>query len=287
MPPPRGCLVCGAIGSAICLAIGLGMAIGGAVTAGLASERDAATDFRELEGQCTIAEAWVTRRETKSDKKYECWDDWDYHFCLPGAETKVVGLNSTCTPMYQSKKDSIKVCEGRCSSCGGGTTPKFQVNEAVECWEPAPGYDPGFPYDCGNPPCYKIFDPAVEVAAAMIIGAILTPLGVIFLAIAIGIAVFVGCMCKRQSNQPPPPAATYNPQPGVAMVPVATATAQLPNQMPVAQPMGMAVAQPVGAPPMAVAQPMAMPVAQPSAYPQAAGYPQATGYPTAAGYPKV
>ena len=274
MPPPRGALFWEAICSAICLVIGLGMAIYGVRLASAANEADAATDFRELEGQCTIAEAWVTRRETKSDKKYECWDDWDYHFCLPGAETKVVGLNSTCTPMYQSKKDSIKACDrNRCSSCGLRTKPKFQVNEAVECWEPAPGYDPGFPYDCGNPPCYKIFDPAVELESAMILGPILISVGVIFLAIGLCVAVFVGCMWKRQSNKPPPPAATYNPQPGVAMVPVATATAQLPNQMPVAQPMGMAVAQPVGAPPIAVAQPMAMPVAQPSAYPQAAGYP--------------
>ena len=132
MPPPRGALFWEAICSAICLVIGLGMAIYGVRLASAANEADAATDFRELEDQCTIAEVKVNRRtECKKDgdkRRCECWDDWDYHFCLPGAETDVVGLNSTCTPMYQSKKDSIKVCEGRCSSCGGGTTPKFQVN---------------------------------------------------------------------------------------------------------------------------------------------------------------
>ena len=290
MPPPPGCLVCAVIGSVICFMGGLGMTLSGALMASSASERDAAEDFQKLEGQCTIAEAWVTRSEDRSGNDYKCWDYWEYRFCLPG-------LNSTCTPMYKSRQESIKVCDRRCSRCGDRTTPFFQVNERVECWEPAPGYEPGSPYDCRNPPCCKIFDPADEVTAAVAVGAVLTSLGVVFLCIAVGIAICVRCALMRQSNQRSYQSST--PQPGVAMagamVPVATTTAQVPMAMaqPMVQPVAMAVGQPVGAPPMAYpqataatgypqAQPMAMPVAQPSAYPQAAGYPQATGYPTAA-----
>lgn len=287
MPPPPGCLVCAVIGSVICFMAGLGMTLSGALMAGSASERDAAEDFRKLERQCTIAEASVTRREDRSGNDYKCWDYWEYRFCLPG-------LNSTCTPIYKSKEESIKVCDRRCSKCGGRTTPFFQINERVDCWEPAPGYEPGSPYDCRNPPCYKIFDPADEVTAAVVAGSVLMSLGGVFLSIAVGIAICVCCAAKRQSNQ-----RSYQssiPQPGVAMVPVATRTAQVPMAMaqPMVQPVAMAVAQPVGAPPMAYppatavtgypqAQPMAMPFAhQLSAYPQAAGYPQATGHPTAA-----
>ena len=290
MPPPPGCLVCAVIGSVICFMGGLGMTLSGALMASSASERDAAEDFQKLEGQCTIAGAWVTRREDRSGNDYKCWDYWEYRFCLPG-------LNSTCTPMYKSREESIKVCDRRCSRCGDRTTPFFQVNERVECWEPAPGYEPGSPYDCRNPPCYKIFDPADEVTAAVAVGVVLTSLGVVFLCIAVGIAICVRCAVMRQSNQ-----RSYQssiPQPGVAMVPVATATAQVPMAMaqPMVQPVAMAVGQPAGAPPMAYPQataatgypqaagypqPMAMPVAHPCVYPQAAGYPQATGYPTAA-----
>ena len=293
MPPPPGCLVCAVIGSVICFMGGLGMTLSGALMASSASERDAAEDFQKLEGQCTIAGARVIRREDRSGNDYKCWDYWEYRFCLPG-------LNCTSTPMfmYTSRQESIKVCDRRCSRCGDrATTPSFQVNERVECWEPAPGYEPGSPYDCRNPPCYKIFDPADEVTAAVAVGAVLTSLGVVFLCIAVGIAICVRCAVMRQSNQ-----RSYQssiPQPGVAMVPVATTTAQVPMAMaqPMVQPVAMAVGQPAGAPPMAYPQataatgypqaagypqPMAMPVAHPCVYPQAAGYPQATGYPTAA-----
>lgn len=254
------------------------MTLSGAIVAGSASERDAAEDFRKLEGQCTIAEAWVTRREDRSGNDYKCWDYWEYHFCLPGL------YNSTsCTPMYKSKGESIKVCDRRCSRCGGRTTPFFQVNERVECWKPAPGHEPGSPYVCHNGPCYKIFDPADEVTAAAVVGAVLISLGVVLLSIAVGVAICVRCAAKRQSNQ-----RSYQsslPPPGLAMVPVATTTAQVPIAMaqPMAQPVVMAVGQPVGAPPMAYPQVIAATgYPQAAAYPQTAAYPQATGYPTAA-----
>ena len=49
------------------------------------------------------------------------------------------------------------------------------------CWEPVPGFIPEYPYSCGNKPCYKIFDPADDVEAAVGYSTNLTVLGVLFL----------------------------------------------------------------------------------------------------------
>ena len=205
------------------------MTLSGALMASSASERDAAEDFQKLEGQCTIAEAWVTRSEDRSGNDYKCWDYWEYRFCLPG-------LNSTCTPMYKSRQESIKVCDRRCSRCGDRTTPFFQVNERVECWEPAPGYEPGSPYDCRNPPCYKIFDPAGEATAAIELGAVLLAIGVVISSIVVAVVVAVWCYCMRKKAEAQQPAATQYASPGGGMQVAA---------MPVAQAMPVTAAQPV------------------------------------------
>ena len=232
----------------------------------------------------------MTRREDRSGNDYKCWDYWEYRFCLQ------LYLHSDV--QVQGRVD--QVCDWRCSRCGDQTNPSFRSTSASSAGSLRQDTSPA-PHDCRNSSCYKIFDPADEVTAAVAVGAVLTSLGVVFLCIAVGIAICVRCAVMRQSNQ-----RSYQssiPQPGVAMVPVATTTVQVPMAMaqPMVQPVAMAVGQPAGAPPMAYPQataatgypqaagypqPMAMPVAQPCVYPQAAGYPQgAAGYPQATGYP--
>ena len=34
--------------------------------------------------------------------------------------------------------------------------PRHAADEEVTCWEPSSGYEPGYPYKCGNSHCYKV-----------------------------------------------------------------------------------------------------------------------------------
>lgn len=139
----------------------------------MASQSDAATDFRQFSAPCTIARAVVTRREEVrrrksgsgktrryTDQDY-CVEDWTYYFCLPG------DAGSSCSS-YASKSKTFETRVYTDTDCQTGTSEPvagrtFTQGQQVKCWEPVDGYTPGEPYTCGNQPCYMIFDPSEEL----------------------------------------------------------------------------------------------------------------------------
>ena len=235
MTPMARVSVCGGIA----LLVGLGLAISGAAVLSTALARDPDTDFSDM-GVCKIDNTSVTRKTDSSTTRsgdgrqrteYTCNDEYVYTFCLPNSDT-------SC---YDSKTDTKQVCGRRCEECTNtDTTPTFVDGEETQCWEPAPEYTPGFPYVCGNMPCYKIFDPAGEATAAIVLGAVLLPIGVVISSIVA--AVFAWCCCMWKKAEQQQPAATQYASPGGGM--------QVAAAMPVAaaqpvQPVAMAIAMPV------------------------------------------
>ena len=218
--------------SGIALIVGLGLAISGATVLATALANDPATSFSDM-GVCKIYSTSVTRKTESSTRtengrqrtEYTCNDEYVYTFCLPNSDT-------SC---YFSKTDTKQVCGRRCEECTNtDTTPTFSDGEDTQCWEPAPEYTPGFPYVCGNTPCYKIFDPAGEANAWIVLGAVLLAIGVVISSIVV--AVFAWCYCMRKKAEAQQPAATQYASPGGGMQVAA---------MPVAQAMPVTAAQPV------------------------------------------
>ena len=94
----------------------------------------------------------------------QCYANWQYSFCVdtgPGSAVSACG--------YQSRTEEKLVCDGPCSDCNKAATPTFVPDQQTKCWKPAPGFNPiDTHYRCGNTPlCYKIFDPAHDVKAAI------------------------------------------------------------------------------------------------------------------------
>ena len=231
MSPMARVSVCGGIA----LLVGVGLAISGAAVLSTALANDPATSFSDM-GVCKIYSTSVTRKTESSTRtengrqrtEYTCNDEYVYTFCLP-AELQF------CS--WDSKTDTKQVCGRRCEECTNtDTTPTFEAGEDTQCWEPAPEYTPAFPYVCGNPPCYKIFDPAGEATAAVELGAVLLAIGVVISSIVV--AVFAWCYwyCMRKKAEAQQPAATQYASPGGGMQVAA---------MPVAQAMPVTAAQPV------------------------------------------
>jgi hypothetical protein len=130
----------------------------------------------------------------------------------------------------------------------------YSLDELVTCWLPAAGEAPSEPYKCGNPPCYKVLDPASEHASDMRVGAILMAVGFAFL--------LLGCCCfcractvqarMRRAGAltvPPPPAAMA----AAYSLPAAGGVVMLPSG-------GGAIPGAVSGIPIAVAQPVGPPV---------------------------
>ena len=154
MPVHQICIVSAFIAAGCCGFIGFALGLSGAVVLGISASRDPEKDFNLLHYPCTVEYVNVDRRETHHRRdnrdEYECHDHYWYGFTVPERTT-----------VYESKEVRTKVCDNRCSRCGGPTAPHFDVNETTECWQPVEGFEPEFPYSCGNrPECYKIFDPA-------------------------------------------------------------------------------------------------------------------------------
>ena len=229
--PAQKC--CVSVSSGIALLVGIGLTISGAAFS-TALARDPATDFSDM-GVCKIYSTSVTRKTESSTRtengrqrtEYTCNDEYVYTFCLP---TNL----QFCS--WKSKTDTKQVCGRRCEECTNtDTTPTFVDGEGTQCWEPAPGkYPPPFPYVCGNTPCYKIFDPAGEATAAIVLGAVLLSIGVVISSISA--AIFAWCCCMWKKAEAQQPAATQYASPGGGMQVAA---------MPVAQAMPVTAAQPV------------------------------------------
>ena len=230
VPSQKDCVI---VCSGIALLVGVGLTISGATVLSTALKRDPATDFSDM-GVCKIDNTSVTRKTDKTTTRtqngrqrteYTCNDEYVYTFCLPNSDT-------SC---YYSKTDTKQVCGRRCEECTNtDTTPTFEAGEDTQCWEPAPEYTPGFPYVCGNTPCYKIFDPAGEATAWIVLGAVLLAIGVVISSIVV--AVFAWCYYMRKKAEQQQPAATQYASPGGGMQVAA---------MPVAQAMPVTAAQPV------------------------------------------
>ena len=89
-----------------------------------------------------------------------------------------------CNSLGRNKEVTFSRQYEKCDKCKSRTTtPMFAVGRLKRCWEPVPGFIPEYPYSCGNKPCYKIFDPADDVEAAVGYSTNLTVLGVLFLLI--------------------------------------------------------------------------------------------------------
>jgi hypothetical protein len=140
---------------------GLGVAGYGAYAlfAGLSTNPNAV--FEVIAGGCTILSVNVSRWESNA-QGYSCYDKYVYHFC---------DQNSDCYPSQETDK---KVCGERCGVCRDRTTaPDYEEGETVECWKPAPGASPAFPYVCGNVACYKMHDPANVALNQVVLGGII------------------------------------------------------------------------------------------------------------------
>ena len=155
----------------------------------------------------------------------------------PNPNPSPLDANSTCSPAYTSKTERISVCDvnsdwdwsvskpsdpnrrpGYGGRCTDTSTPTFTVSQQTKCWEPTPkfleisneeagSHEPGggferFPYACGNFPCYKIFDPAVELAGADDTGSILLPIGVVRTLMALGLVFWTYRKWKRHKSHP-------------------------------------------------------------------------------------
>jgi hypothetical protein len=240
--------------SGIALLVGLGLGVAGAAVLATALARDPATDFSHI-GVCKIDNTSVTRKtvkkeyETEKKKLYKCNDEYVYTFCLPNS-------NTSC---YDSKTDTKQACGARrCEECSSDTTPTFEYGEETQCWEAAPEYTPGFPYVCGNTPCYKIFDPAGEATAAIVLGAVLLPVGVVISSIVA--AVFAWCCCtwkKEALRQEALWRRSSALRQEALRQPAATQYASPGGGMPVVAAMPVAAAQPVQPVVMAIAMPVA------------------------------
>jgi len=157
-----------------------------AVRTGEAAGADPAADFRPFPQLCTVTSStyeWDSKCEDDMSEHchYQCHANWQYSFCVdtgPGSAVSACG--------YQSRTEEKLVCDGPCSRCNKAATPTFVPDQQTKCWKPAPGFNPiDTHYRCGNTTiCYKIFDPADDLKAAidenktpLIVGVILLLIG--------------------------------------------------------------------------------------------------------------
>lgn len=136
--------------------------------------------FRRLDTDCRIVRAYyhLDQFTSKTGRGSTCTDVYTYEFTHqrePGAETH----------NYRSGEE----VHGSRKCYGGAAPPALQAGTDVPCWEPANVLgvrERSHEYNCGNPQCVKVQDPASHVHAER--GAHLLP-------IAAGVAAVLAGSC--------------------------------------------------------------------------------------------
>lgn len=181
---------CGIVG-AVALVCGAVLLPLGLAQQAEASDVDPSEDFASA-GTCKIrtvnhrAEAYTEGSPEKNEGP-KCMDIYSYQFVYQG-------------DTYMSREERIKRGSGRCDSTQR-VAGSFSVDEETPCWRS--NGDVSHLYRCQNDPCMKIFDPAEEIKDAQntaqaytIAGAVLLPVSVLFLAVAVVAFRKGGCKCK-------------------------------------------------------------------------------------------
>ena len=145
-------------------------------------------------GTCKIRtvnhrEEAYTEGSPEKNEGPKCMDIYSYLFEYQGST-------------FMSREERIKRGSGRCES----TQPvagSFSVDEETACWRANGDISQRDMYRCENDPCMKIFDPAKEIEDAQntaqaftIAGAVLLPVSMLFLAVALVAFRKGGCNCK-------------------------------------------------------------------------------------------
>mmetsp|Transcript_42390 Transcript_42390/g.52165 ORF Transcript_42390/g.52165 Transcript_42390/m.52165 type:complete len:213 (-) Transcript_42390:97-735(-) len=152
---------------------------------------DASVDF-EKAGTCTITGVVHQARErqetsssssggkTRSTTTLHCWDEYTYRFSLEGS--------SYTAKVEELKRDFDGFGDTLCST-SVQKPATFSQGATVDCWKRTDtSTELSSVYTCGNPMCYKIFDPADEVEQAQ-------GTGIIFLLIGAGVLVVAALLC--------------------------------------------------------------------------------------------
>uniref|UniRef100_A0A7S0AL82 DUF3592 domain-containing protein n=1 Tax=Pyrodinium bahamense TaxID=73915 RepID=A0A7S0AL82_9DINO len=163
----------------LCLAIGGLTAIGfGAAELVQAHQLHPEKDFHHMGKACTI----VSVRHSEEAIGAVCWDHYAYAFTAEGEQT------------YHSVQESHVRSGTRCQ--GNREESSFVERQSVDCWRPLLSSLPS-QYRCGNPQCYKIFDPALDakligasasshfaLGAAVLIASMILPCALVWLGIS-------------------------------------------------------------------------------------------------------
>ena len=139
---------------------------------------NATVDYESLGAVCTVRSyqhCWRTRTSfpcSNCETTYYCDDYYNYTFDAPSAtnlDSVSESVNRISGCHYRAKcgcqEGSYDVQSG-CSerSSGGFSNRSFRVEQVVNCWKLLPvAANSTVDYACGNPPCIKLWDPAIEV----------------------------------------------------------------------------------------------------------------------------
>jgi hypothetical protein len=166
-----------------CLAIAFLCIVAGAIMVPLGSAAIAdaeklspETEFTSLGTTCTLTsvnrEAIDRTGSEKNDDKFKCFDIYSYDF----------QSDFTGAVFYQSKESPIEYqrsYSGKCAdteskkdydAAGPFKLPSQGGPSKVDCWKPSEGKlaeDVPSQYTCGNPQCYKIYNPKDEAEGAL------------------------------------------------------------------------------------------------------------------------
>lgn len=139
---------------------------------------DPAADFEELGRACTLTEVKHVPREGQEGggknqaPKTVCYDAYFYTFTYEGRA-------------YDERNHERKRCDRPCGDCGAALDPDFVEGEVVECWRATAPVNQRA-YKCGNPGCYKIYEPAAELAGTMQVAISLLVSGAVLLVFGVG-----------------------------------------------------------------------------------------------------
>ena len=190
--------LCGGFGTC-CICVGTIFLVLGIVTTTQTAGVDAEEDFESI-GSCTIQQVIHTEdlrteysqsggSKGSGGTERHCFDVYDYRFSFEGQQ-------------YQAAKEELRrdfdgwgdtLCSTSQQKAGS-----FAMGDVVDCWRRKDvSTELDSVYRCGNlPGCYKIFDPAAEVAAAQGTSTIFMIVGAVGLTLAV-LLCCMGCLLMR------------------------------------------------------------------------------------------
>eukprot|EP00747_Dinoflagellata_sp_TGD_P179007 gnl/TRDRNA2_/TRDRNA2_29056_c0_seq1.p1 gnl/TRDRNA2_/TRDRNA2_29056_c0~~gnl/TRDRNA2_/TRDRNA2_29056_c0_seq1.p1 ORF type:complete len:198 (+),score=29.03 gnl/TRDRNA2_/TRDRNA2_29056_c0_seq1:215-808(+) len=166
----------------------LGVGLEKKVTAG---NRDPATDFEAVSGNCSVVAVSHVGEYVEGKQNY-CYDKFRYRFARMSDPSIVVN-------------SGIEVCVRNVGQCNGEPgKPTHSVGSVVPCWQPAGGVQTAHLeafYDCGNGECLKMINPVTVYDANVKHKVVLLGIGGALAFVGTTGCLFSGCCLLKTCRQ--------------------------------------------------------------------------------------